>query len=491
MLQVVYVETEDVDEDDLVVLSPQWLGSEVIGDLLSRELTMRCRPTGCFTIDDFQVLLPGATADDVLYLLAALGLSTRCSFGDETAEHEVEHELPCLNFVETLAGLWDREEDAGSGAQMVYGGLRFDAGRSGIDDFIHVFPRVQVRLRRHFMASVSDDPDCDLYQWFHGSKYCTGSGCEALITLEQDEQVIELKCRAAVAGDASAADIYRFREDISRVVLTTLQDCLPGVCVEVAYLSAVDLAMHDASPYAYPSRDVLLALVNEAETVQRVVGSQGVEEERLCDLVAFGSDVLLGSLVPGLEMPVSRLPVEIRRRLCALIDPVDPIGRDWCLLAVRLGLSSELPLVEGDPNSSGSPTDRVLSLWSSSAADGDASLSKLVTALTNLGRTDAVNVVLSTISAVDDTTTGSAANWSVFVIPAKHFSSACQGRLQMCDKINWKKVKTNKQKQLEMVAVNTVYRLSQNETWHYKLLGRLYFYGRGIKQNAFGKEYGQ
>jgi len=42
-----------------------------------------------------------------------------------------------------------------------------------------------------------------------------------------------------------------------------------------------------------------------------------------------------------------------------------------------------------------------------------------------------------------------------------------------------------------MVAVNTVYRLSQNETWHYKLLGRLYFYGRGIKQNAFGKEYGQ
>jgi len=395
---VVYIETEEVDDDDFVVLSPQWLGSEVIGDLLSHELTVRCRPTGCFTIDDFQVVLPGATADDVLYLLAALGLSTRCSFGDETAEHEVEHELPCLNFVETLAGLWDREDDK-TGSELVYGGLRFDAGRFGMDDFIHVFPRVQVRLRRHFMSYLPVDPDCDLYQWFHGSKYCTGNGCEALITLEQDEQMIELKCRAAVAGDLSASDIYRFREELARVIIGTLQDCLPGVFVQVAYLSAVDLAMHDPSPYAYPSCDVLLALANETDTVRRVAGSQGVEEEKLCDLVAFGSDSVLSSLVPGLEMHVSRLPLEAQRQLCSLLDPADPTGRDWCLLAVRLGLSTELPVVEGDPDSAGSPTDRVLSLWS---ADNDATLSKLVNALTSLNRTDAVDAVVSTIRAVDE-----------------------------------------------------------------------------------------
>jgi len=395
---VVYIETEEVDDDDFVVLSPQWLGSEVIGDLLSHELTVRCRPTGCFTIDDFQVVLPGATADDVLYLLAALGLSTRCSFGDETAEHEVEHELPCLNFVETLAGLWDREDDK-TGSELVYGGLRFDAGRFGMDDFIHVFPRVQVRLRRHFMSYLPVDPDCDLYQWFHGSKYCTGNGCEALITLEQDEQMIELKCRAAVAGDLSASDIYRFREELARVIIGTLQDCLPGVFVQVAYLSAVDLAMHDPSPYAYPSCDVLLALANETDTVRRVAGSQGVEEEKLCDLVAFRSDSVLSSLVPGLEMHVSRLPLEAQRQLCSLLDPADPTGRDWCLLAVRLGLSTELPVVEGDPDSAGSPTDRVLSLWS---ADNDATLSKLVNALTSLNRTDAVDAVVSTIRAVDE-----------------------------------------------------------------------------------------
>lgn len=394
---MVYIETEEVDDDDFVVLSPQWLGSEVIGDLLSHELTVRCRPTGCFTIDDFQVVLPGATADDVLYLLAALGLSTRCSFGDETAEHEVEHELPCLNFVETLAGLWDREDDK-TGSELVYGGLRFDAGRFGMDDFIHVFPRVQVRLRRHFMSCLPVDPDCDLYQWFHGSKYCTGNGCEALITLEQDEQMIELKCRAAVAGDLSA-DIYRFREELARVIIGTLQDCLPGVFVQVAYLSAVDLAMHDPSPYAYPSCDVLLALANETDTVRRVAGSQGVEEEKLCDLVAFRSDSVLSSLVPGLEMHVSRLPLEAQRQLCSLLDPADPTGRDWCLLAVRLGLSTELPVVEGDPDSAGSPTDRVLSLWS---ADNDATLSKLVNALTSLNRTDAVDAVVSTIRAVDE-----------------------------------------------------------------------------------------
>ena len=403
---MVYIETEEAEDDDLVVLSPQWLGSEVTGDLLSRELTVRCRPTGCFTIDDFQVVLPGAPADDVLYLLSALGLSTRCSFGDETAEHEIEHELPCLNFVETLAGLWDREED-NSGAQMVYGGVRFEAGRFGIDDFIHIFPRVQVRLRRHFMSCVPDDPDCDLYQWFHGSKYCTGNGCEALITLEQDEQVIELKCRADISGDLGVNDIYRFREEITRVIVGTLRDCLPGVCVQVAYLSAVDLAMHDPSPYAYPSCDVLSALVNESQTVRRASGSQGVEEEKLCDLVAFGSDFLLSSLVPGLEMHVSRMQLETRRQLCTLLDPADPIGRDWCLLAVRLGLSTELPVVEGDPDSAGSPTDRVLSLWS---ADNDATLSKLVDTLVTLNRTDAVDAILNTTPAIDDTVTGPPAN---------------------------------------------------------------------------------
>lgn len=404
---MVYIETEETGDDDLVVLSPQWLGSEVIGELLSWQLTVRCRPTGCFTIDDFQVVLPGATADDVLYLLAALGLSTRCSFGDETAEHEIEHELPCLNFVETLAGLWDREEDRG-GAEMVYGGLRFEAGRFGIDDFIHVFPRVQVRLRRHFMLCVPDDPDCDLYQWFHGSKYCTGNGCEALITLEQDEQLIELKCRAAISGDQSSSDIYRFREEIARVIVVTLQDCLPGLFVQVSYLSPVDLAMHDASPYAYSSCDVLTALVNEKETARRVSGSQGVEEEKLCDLVAFGSDSLLSSLVPGLEMHVSRMPQETRRKLCALMDPADPIGRDWCLLAVQLGLSTELPVVEGDPDSAGSPTDRVLSLWS---ADNEATLSKLTEALTTLNRKDAVDAVLATTRAIDNVVAaGSSAN---------------------------------------------------------------------------------
>lgn len=283
---------------------------------------------------------------------------------------------------------------------MIYGGLRFEASRFGTDDFVHVFSRVQVRLRRHFMSRISVDPDCDLYQWYHGSKYCTGSGCEVLITLEQDEQAIELKCRGAISVDLTASEIYRFREEIARVIVGTLQDCLPGVCVQVAYLSAVDLAMHDPSPYAYSSSDVLSALVSEAETVRRVSGSMGVEEEKVSDLVAFGSDSLLSSLVPGLEMHVSRLPVETRRQLCALMDPADPIGRDWCLLAVRLDLSTELPVVEGDPDSAGSPTDRVLSLWS---ADSDATLSKLVRALTTLSRTDAVNAVLTTIRAIDDT----------------------------------------------------------------------------------------
>jgi len=396
----VYVETEEDDVDDMIVLSPQWLGSDVIGRLLSRETTVRCRPTGCFTVDDFQPLLPDVTPDDVLILLAALELSTRCDLGDETPEHEVEHELPCLNFVETLAGLWDRDDERVLGG-AVYSGIRFEAGRLDLDHFINIFPRVQLRLRRLFLTLLRSDPDCDLYQWFHGSKFCTGTGAEALITLERDEQVIELKCRGLSTGESTAAELFRFREELTRVIVASIKDCLPGVAIDLSYLSAIDLAHHDAMAYAYQSRDVLQAMSEDRLSVSRTCGSQGVEEESLASLLAFGCDAILSSLTPGTLIHVSQLPADTRRRLCVALDPPDPTGRDWCMLAVTLGLSAELPAVEGTGDVSGSPTDRVLTLWSS---DQNATVSRLVDALTTLGRTDAVSLILSGIPVYDDVT---------------------------------------------------------------------------------------
>jgi hypothetical protein len=53
----VWEDGEDGSEEDtsLVVLSPQWLGIEVIGKLLSLEFRGVARPSGVYSLDDFTV----------------------------------------------------------------------------------------------------------------------------------------------------------------------------------------------------------------------------------------------------------------------------------------------------------------------------------------------------------------------------------------------------------------------------------------------------
>ncbi len=64
VVQVIYLET--CGEHDLVVLDPRWLGMDVIGQLLTRDAILSARPTGCFTVDDFQLIFPDAEAKDIL-----------------------------------------------------------------------------------------------------------------------------------------------------------------------------------------------------------------------------------------------------------------------------------------------------------------------------------------------------------------------------------------------------------------------------------------
>ena len=126
----------------------------------------------------------------------------------------------------------------------------------------------------------------------------------------------------------------------------------------------------------------------------KVVAEDG-KKESLVELICFGAQEILSAAVLGVELPVVHLNVHARRRLCAILDPADPMGRDWCLLAVTLGLSEALPQLDSDPPQHTRPrskTDRALEVWSRSA---DATIGELVKKLEELGRVDAVDAVLS------------------------------------------------------------------------------------------------
>jgi death-associated protein kinase len=71
-------------------------------------------------------------------------------------------------------------------------------------------------------------------------------------------------------------------------------------------------------------------------------------------------------MVMGSDLPVTALSLTARQALCRALDPPEALGRDWCLLAVSLGLGERLAMLEGAPCSEQprpSPTARLLEEW--------------------------------------------------------------------------------------------------------------------------------
>lgn len=93
--QVVYLRDE-VSELDYVVLSPEWLGTHVLGNLLSAEFLSRCHMNGCYSIDDFAPIYPEiADPADLLRILDTLQL---CAPTD--SDGEAEFEFPAFNILD-------------------------------------------------------------------------------------------------------------------------------------------------------------------------------------------------------------------------------------------------------------------------------------------------------------------------------------------------------------------------------------------------------
>ena len=69
-------------------------------------------------------------------------------------------------------------------------------------------------------------------------------------------------------------------------------------------------------------------------------------------------------------MHISAISTLTRQMLCQLLDPTDPMGRDWCLLAVRLEMVDKVPKLETGSSGAEHPvartssqTARILDEW--------------------------------------------------------------------------------------------------------------------------------
>lgn len=185
------------------------------------------------------------------------------------------------------------------------------------------------------------------------------------------------------------------------VVDDVLGEICPGTQFERHLLSAVDLQHHAPRPARYPARLIMRAMLTDGGGLAaKVPHPQTGLPESVCDLLCC-RDLVAGcaSLVCGPDTHASQLSLLTRQRLGAALDPPEKLGRDWCLLAVQLGMTDRLPELDPDSKESGgllggkSPIARVLGEWTLVM---DSTIGHLARALDELGRGDAADIVLGT-----------------------------------------------------------------------------------------------
>lgn len=142
--------------------------------------------------------------------------------------------------------------------------------------------------------------------------------------------------------NSERANLYYFLEDFVTIVEQVVESVCPGLCVERYTLSPSQLREHGKVVRSYSPTELLrMQLENRSSVVL-----SGNSKEDFIDIACLGSEEILETVTLGMDLPISHLTVHTQRLLSLLLDPPEPLGKDWCLLAVQLGLSEEIPAVE-------------------------------------------------------------------------------------------------------------------------------------------------
>ncbi|XP_076465114.1 death-associated protein kinase 1-like [Babylonia areolata] len=449
MGEIMYVESESSDLD-LVVLDPRWLCADILGTLLSPHNLAQAgraaatageggggargegdggggdaaaaaggggggggkgqqrREGGRLSVGDVQRLFPEVDALNLLQVFEALEVCTQCEVNGE-----VDFEFPCLNFMDPPEGLW--QKGIGAYQDAVYGGVRLHTSFQSGAQLKYLFPRIQVFLRRNMLGDGEPDPErgvgagigvgVELIQWHYGSRYRWGQ-LEGLVNMDHHQQFLELKVRGP---QDSRYALFFFLEDFVNVVEQVVERVCPGLGTERYLLSPSQLCRHGTIVRSYSPTELLRMQLENRSSVTL----SGSTTEEFLDVACMGCEEVLQHVRLGLEQDAGQLSLHTQRQLSLLLDPPDSMGRDWCLLAVTLGLADYLPTLDTHDGDDEDPphlhphpyhhrhhrpsnTQRVLAEW---ARRGEASVRELLARLKDLHRLDAVEAVLRTTPA--------------------------------------------------------------------------------------------
>ena len=368
-MQLIYVDRGAVS--NLVIIHPDFVGSDMLGNALAPEGTTRPHirtMTGRVPLHEVSRVYPGINPLSIMRLFEHFDLCRECP------NQENHFEFPVLMQFDKLHGLWESDAEF-----PVYLGLRVQC-RTPQDIFTPgFFPKLQLRLRQQF---CDDFDDQELTLWSEGLK-CVRGDTEIKLELAPDGHSISIMVRgSSEARRECVAHLQRFHQ----VVQSTLELHCPGTYVTPQVLSVHEMKAHRPEAWYEPEQ------IFQAQRSTGIVHHRLGFTENLSSLLCCGCPEMLLAAKSAPLVHIKNIDIKTRRELSRLLDPPDPLGRDWCLLALSLGLMEELPVIDMRQGLVSSATDRVLREFERRSS---STVSILVDALREIGRHDAVQAVIS------------------------------------------------------------------------------------------------
>uniref|UniRef100_A0A3Q2V5C5 Death-associated protein kinase 1 n=1 Tax=Haplochromis burtoni TaxID=8153 RepID=A0A3Q2V5C5_HAPBU len=385
---------------DVVLLEPRWLCSSILGKLLSVETPKAIHHyRGRYRLEEVQALAPESDVDELLQILDAMDVCAR----DVTNPTMVD--VPALIKTNGLHRSWTEEEEEES---LLYGGVRIVPAEHLTPFPCGLFHKLQVNLCRWSHQQKpeedgADDNDGDIHLWTNGAKV-SQAGVEAMILLVNHGQGVEIQVRG---HDSERAKCYTLLDTLCSITENLLASTLPGQLTAKYYLSPQQLREHHAPIMVYQPKDFFRAQVQRETSLTNTMGGY---RESFSSILAFGCAEIYQQGILGTNVHISDVPLLARRKLCRMLDPPDAMGKDWCLLAMNLGLTELVAKYSnGTPNGTSDPTAALLQEWSGRAG---SRVGVLMAKLRELGRRDAADFLLkaSPVFKVNTEALGGAAN---------------------------------------------------------------------------------
>ncbi|MBN3303615.1 death-associated protein kinase 1 isoform X2 [Amia ocellicauda] len=370
---------------DVVLLDPRWLCSSVLGKILSIETPKAIQHyRGRYRIEEVQSLVSESDVDELVQILDAMDICAR------DLNNPTMVDIPALIKTNGLHRSWTEEDEEDE--VLVYGGVRIVPVEHLTPFPCGIFHKLQVNLCRWSHQQKPEGDDIRL--WTNGVKITHG-GAEVMVLLVNHGQGIEVQVRGL---EQEKIKCYLLLDLICSVIDNLMATTLPGLLTVKYYLSPQQLREHHEPIMIYQPRDFFRA---QAQKESSLTNTMGGYKESFSSILGFGCAEVYHQGTLGMDIHISDICLLVRRKLSRLLDPPDAMGKDWCLLAMNLGLTdlvAKHSTQNGTPKEGvfhPSPTAMLIQEWSNSA---ESTVGIFMAKLRELGRRDAADFLLKSSS---------------------------------------------------------------------------------------------